>query len=273
MKPIYEFLDYREFLKEFYEEKKAENFFFSFQHMGQRVDMDASYLAKIVSAQRHIPVKKIPAFLKLCELTGSKADYFETLVFFCRAKSDKETKLHYENLIKLRAVKGFTLTSIQYKFYSKWYYTAIRAMLGLNDFSDEYEEIARKLDPPLRPLQVKQAITFMLRSKIIENTDAGVLKPTYRHISSGKASDRQAIRTFQKEMLTMASRSLEAHPPEERDISTITVAINKNTMESVKKIIEDCREAIRQCVDMDKNPDTIYQVNFQVYPLSREGKE
>ncbi len=271
MKPIYEFLDYREYLKEYYEEKKAENFFFSFQHMGQRVDMDASYLAKIVSAQRHIPVKKIPAFVKLCELAGSKAEYFETLVFFCRAKSDKETKLHYENLIRLRAVKGYTLTSIQYKFYSKWYYTAIRAMLGLSDYTDEYEDIAKRLDPPLRPLQVKQAVTFMLRSKIITRDENEILRPTNKHISSGKASDKQAIRTYQKEMMDMAGRSLNAHPKEIRDISTITVAINKTTITAVQKIIEECREAIRQCVDMDKDPDTIYQVNFQVYPLTKDA--
>lgn len=271
VKPLYEYLDYREFLRDYYEDRKSGNFFFSYQFMGQKVGMDPSYLAKILSGQRHIPTKKISLFSELCELSGKRAEYFETLVYFCRAKSDKESKLHYENLIKLRAVKGYTLTSAQYKFYSKWHYTAIRAILGLRNYTDEYEDIAKNLDPPLRPEQVRQAITFMLRNGLIKKNEDHVLKPTNKHISSGPQADKVAIRNFQKEMMHMAERSLEEHPKEIRDISTLTIAVKKECIPDIQNIIAECREAIRQRIDLDKDPDSIYQLNLQLFPLTREA--
>jgi uncharacterized protein (TIGR02147 family) len=272
LKPIYEYLDYQEFLKDFYEDKKSGNFFFSYQYIGQRVQMDPSYIAKVLSGQRHIPVNKILTFVELCNLEGKQQEYFENLVYFCRAKTDKETKLYYENLIRLRSVKGITVSSSQYKFYSKWHYTAIRAILGLKNYVDEYEEIAKKLDPPLRPEQVRQAITFMLRTEIIKKNTKGFLEPTWKHISSGLAGDKVAIRNFQKEMLHLAERSLEAHPKEVRDISTLTIAIKSECIPDIQRIIADAREAIRQRIDLDKDPDTIYQLNLQLFPLTQVQK-
>ena len=269
MKDLFTYLDYREYLKDFHEERKSENYFYSFQLIGRRVGMDASYVAKVLSGQRHLPADKVHAFVELCSLTGRKAEYFENLVFFCRAKSEKETKTYFDRLIRLRAVKGYTLSAAQCKFYSKWHYTAIRAVLGLGEWTDQYDQIAQRLEPTLRPHQVEQAITFMLRIGLVERDAQGVLRPTERHIRSGQAIEKQAIRTFQHEMISMADRSLSQHAPKDRDISTLTVAIKKDTIEDIRKLIGDCREAIRQRIDLDKDPDCIYQLNVQLFPLTR----
>ncbi len=270
MQSLFEYLDYRQFLREFYDFQKEKDYYFSFQYISQHVGMDTSSIAKIFSGKRHIPINKIALFVTLCKLTGTKAEYFESLVYFNRSKSEKEIAVHYENLIKLRSVKGFKLTATQYKFYSKWYYTAIRAILDLRNYTDEYEEISKLLNPPIKIEQVKLAITFMHKNDIIYTDDDGYLKPTWNHISSGKIGDRQAVHSFQKEMMDMAKRSLNVHHKDERDISSITVSMDKDSMDKIKKIIEECRHSIRKTIDMDKHSNSIYQINFQVFPLTKE---
>jgi uncharacterized protein (TIGR02147 family) len=44
MKSIFEYLDYRDFLKDFYEEKKAQRSFFSYRLFGAKIGLDACYL-------------------------------------------------------------------------------------------------------------------------------------------------------------------------------------------------------------------------------------
>lgn len=270
MKAFYEYLDYREYLRDFYAEKKSEWTSFSFQYLGRKLEMDASYVAKIFNNQRHLPVEKIQDLLGLLELKGKKADYFETLIHFGRAKSDQDSKVYFEKLVRLRSVQGYKLTAQQFKFYSKWYFTAIRAILGISQWTEEdAPEIARRLDPPLRPDQTRQALSFMLRTQLIEKDSNGYLRPTERHIRSGSRADAQLIRQFQMEMLDLAKRSLESHEPTVRDVTTLTIAIRSEALPDIRAILAEARQAIRQRIDLDSDPNQIYQLNLQLFPLTR----
>ena len=92
MQSVFDYLDYREFLKDFYEKRKQEGSYFSYRLFSSRVGIDASYLAKVIIKTRHISNKSIPAFIKFCGLKGKEADYFENLVYFGKAKSDKQSR-------------------------------------------------------------------------------------------------------------------------------------------------------------------------------------
>ncbi len=76
---IYEFTDYRQFLRQFYEEKKALNKTFSFRAMGQKLDLDAGFLVKVMNRQFHLRPKSFPKLFALCkfdELGGHRVKSF-----------------------------------------------------------------------------------------------------------------------------------------------------------------------------------------------------
>jgi len=277
LQPIFEYLEYREFLREFYQEKKKENFFFSFQFMGRKVGVDPSALAKVLAGQRHLANQKISLMADLCELEGRHADYFEALVHFCKAKSQKQSREWFEKLLKIRANSGHVLSARQYKFYSHWYYTAIRAILGIEDFRiEDAAKIGKRLDPPLQERRVSQSLKFLLTHGLISENEDGWLRPVHKHISSGnpreKAVDVQSIRRFQAEMIEQAKNSLENHDPQDRDFSTMTVAIGSEALDDVREIIAECRRAVRERLEMCENADTVYQLNMQFFPISRREK-
>ncbi len=47
MLSIFDYLDYRIFLKDFYEKKKNENSFYSYRYMGNKVGVDPGNIVKI----------------------------------------------------------------------------------------------------------------------------------------------------------------------------------------------------------------------------------
>lgn len=266
---LFEYIDYREYLRDFYEARKAVNPQYSYQVMGNRLDMDPSYVAKILAGQRHLPSKKVPAAIKLCALAPRASEFFECMVGFCRARSDAEARIYQAKMDRLRKVELRSLSSVQAMFYSSWVFTAIRAALGLRDWTDEYEQIALSLDPRLEASEVENAIHFLLEHELIQRDENGILHPTDRHIRSGTKVNRDAIRSFQKQMLEMGKRSIDVHAPAHRDVSTLTMAIRSDSLADIRKIIEDCRDAIRQRIDQDTDPDCIYQFNFQAFPLTK----
>ena len=82
MKPLKQYMEYRDFLHDFYETKRAEDGFFSVRYMANKVGMDHGYLVKLLHQKVHMAEGHIGRFVKLCGITGSDVDYFKTLVRF-----------------------------------------------------------------------------------------------------------------------------------------------------------------------------------------------
>ena len=91
MKSVFEYLDYRVYLKDFYEEKKSHQSFFSYRLFGNKVGVDPSYLAKVFLKVRHIADESVGSFISFCGLKEKEAEYFEALVHFIKAKSHSKT--------------------------------------------------------------------------------------------------------------------------------------------------------------------------------------
>jgi uncharacterized protein (TIGR02147 family) len=265
---LFEYVDYRQYLRDVYEARKGENPLYSFQMMGNRLGMDPSYVAKVLAGQRHLPADKVEAAARLCGLAGGAAEYFECMVGLCRSRSGSSARIFQERMDRIRGVKSAAVSSMQAQYYSSWIYTVIRAAIGLQDWRDEYAAMASRLDPSLDPGEVEKAISFLLEHDLIRRDEAGILQPVDRHIRPGTKVDREAIRGFQKEMLELGKRSIDEHPPLIRDVSTLTMAIRSDSLPDIRKLIEECREAIRQRIDLDMDPDCIYQFNFQAFPLT-----
>src|SRR5665647_2869286 len=129
MKSIKEYLEYRDFLKDFFEEKKEKNPCFSYRVMGKRVGIDASHLVKIFQKQRHISTPLINVLTEFCELKDHDALYFSALVHFNKAKSVQDSRVYYEKLLEFKGIRSYSLEKSQYEYYSKWYYSAILMLL------------------------------------------------------------------------------------------------------------------------------------------------
>jgi uncharacterized protein (TIGR02147 family) len=102
---VFEYLDYRQFLRDFYQNKKEENAFFSYRYMANRVDIDPGYLVKLLQGKYHLAVQKTQSMIDFCGFDAVEAEYFENLILFCRAKSESQTKLYFEKLLSLRSVQ------------------------------------------------------------------------------------------------------------------------------------------------------------------------
>lgn len=249
-------VDYREYLRDLYEDQKSQNPSFSLQSMGDQLDIDASHLSMTLAGERHLPAETIPALIKLCGLEDHEAEYLENLIHFEQAKTEKETQAYFDKLIRLRSKRGHIASNAQLALPSKWHFTAIRAMLGLCDWTYEYAEIAQLLDPPLDSNQVEQAIEYMLENGLATRGDSGVLQPADQRIDS----DPVPLAT-QQEARNSARQSMETRVPQVSDISTLPDTISSEGMNHIREIFTNFRESIRLQMAHNTNPDDIYQID------------
>jgi uncharacterized protein (TIGR02147 family) len=274
MKTIVEYIDYRDFLKDFYEDKKRNNSFFSYRIFGKKVGMDASLLVKVLSKSRHIGSKIIANFIEYLNLKGNEAEYFENLVHFTKSKSDKQSKLYFDKMLSLRDVKKRTLDEYQYEFYQKWYYSAVRLAIECFEFRGDYKELAEQLSPPITIKEAKKSIHLLKRLKLIEQDSTGKYVLTDSTVSTGDHWRSIAIRTYQEKTIKLSHESLERHAKEIRDISTITMGITSENFEDIREKLKEFRASIIKYVDESSDPDNVYQLNMQLIPLTQiDGKK
>ena len=265
---IFDYLNYQSYMKDYYEARKKQNSFFSYRFMGKVLGMDPGFLVKVIQAKILLPERAIPSVAKLCKLGEKESEYFEALVHYGRAKTQEDIKNRFERLIALRGMESRPLEPNQYDYYKKWYNGAIRALLTFWDFRGDYEALAAKVHPPISAQEAKESIELMVATGILTLTADGRYEVQGPPITTGEKWQSTAIRNYQQESIELALQSLVKDPKPVRDISTVTVAIRYADLEEIKARIKELRQSIMHMMTDSGEPDCVYQLNFQVFPMT-----
>src|SRR3989339_699573 len=150
-------------------EQKAATPAFSYRYFAQKAGYNSSGMYKdIVRGRTNIQPSFIAKLSKAMRHGRREEEYFENMVLFNQAKGVDEKKKYFERMMRFYNSKAYLVDSSQYEFYSKWYYSAIRDLLEVIDIKDDYQKLARSLNPTIRPEQSKKAIDILLELGMIK---------------------------------------------------------------------------------------------------------
>jgi len=96
MKPIFDYIDYRRFLKEYYAENKEAKSYFSYRFFSSRAGIKSPVFLKLVmEGKRNLTRPVIEKFCKALDFKEKDALYFRHLVLFNQGKTAQEKQEHY----------------------------------------------------------------------------------------------------------------------------------------------------------------------------------
>ena len=268
MVTIFGYFDFREFLKDDLAQRKARNPGFSIRSMAAKLQIDSSMLIRIFNEQRNISTNLMPKFIKFLGLRSKEAEYFDHLVKFCQAKSERERLAEYNVLVKLRSGRMREVPKAHYVFYEEWYFSAIRELLRFFPFTGDYHALSRTLEPPITVHEAKRAIGLLLRLGLIDKIgDAYVVRDD--SISTGERWHGTAVQRFHHDTLVKAIEGLNRIPRKERDYSTMTMCYSADGYKKVRELLKRTREEMTRIEDADRERNRVYQINMQLFPLSK----
>lgn len=147
---IYNYLDYRKYLKDLLKEKKAENGKFSHRYILGRMDIaSSSYLLNIIAGKFGITIKRVNQLSGILGLSNGEINYFKKLIYFDKAKSVGEKNDYYQQIMDYRKRKVTFITGKHFSLFSKWYFVVVREMLHIINFQDDYELLAKSVTPKI----------------------------------------------------------------------------------------------------------------------------
>ncbi len=273
MEDLYDFLDYRDYLKSRFDAVKDQNAWCSYRSIALKLGIDPGQLVKILQKKRHISERLTSTFIDYLKLEEQEAEYFICLIHFNKAKNQYESRLYLDKLMK---IKEFDLKKVkldQDVFYRKWYFSVIRILFAFYHFDGNYEKLGNLLSPPISAKEAQKAVNTLLDLGFIKKEGKNDMKPTERFISGGGNWRMLAVRHFQQQTIELSQNSLYNDPPEFRDISSLTISVKKSELQDFKDMITDFRSALLKKVrDSDQEPDSVYQLNIQLIPVALVNK-
>jgi uncharacterized protein (TIGR02147 family) len=276
---VFDYTDYRTYLAEYYEDQKARKTGFSYRTFSKKAGINSVGLYKdVVEGRQNLGRGLISKFSETLGHGKREAAYFEDMVYFCEVRTMDERKLYFKKMMASYESKAYKVDSDKFEYYSKWYYSAIRALISCVPVKDNYKAIAKALNPTIRPDQVKKAIQVLERLGFIRMRDDGYYEVTEPVITSGYQKPDKKVQLFnlinyQKTMLEMAGKAYDINPLKAIDMSTLTLSVSKQTYKEIKKEIADVRSRIAAMAARDKNPDRVYQMSYKLFPLTRVNGE
>jgi uncharacterized protein (TIGR02147 family) len=273
---IFDYSDYRKFLREFYEVEKSLDPTFSYRVFATAVDMDASLLLKILQGKRHVSPKCIESFVQFFRFKEGKAEYFREMVAYGKAKNDEQVRRHFETLQKMRPLACRELDEARYRYFQQWFYPMIRSALDVFDYRGPQDAAALgdSCVPKLTATQVQGAVDALLQLGLAQKRKDGRIVPTEAHIKTKERWFSASISEYQQNIADLARRSIAGTPREERDISTLTMALDSSQIEKIREILAETRKSIVNVVNAmpSKICDSVYQLNFQLFPMMKKVK-
>lgn len=269
---IFEYLDYRQYLNDYYERAKEHNSAFSFRYFARRAKLSSpSFLRHVMRGERNLGADSVGKFVQALNLDDEEAKFFSALVHFNQAKTNTE-KIHAFELVAAsrRFGQARRLDRAMFDYFSHWYYPAIREMVSRPDFVEDPQWVAVQLLPPIEPNQAKEALETLEEIGLLErDPETGRLKRNDVSITTGHEVRSLAIASYHRQMLHRASEAIEIIDREWRDLGAMTICISPETAGELKERIHAFRELLFELCDREDNPQVVYQFNTQLFPLSK----
>lgn len=272
MKRIEQYDDYREFLKDYFADRKQRFPFFSNRYFCKKAGIKSpSLYQEVVDGKRNLTSATIGSFIKGLGLTDLDAAYFTALVHLNQSKSDKEREVFLNQLKRYRnRVKQEVVAADHYDYYANRYNPVLRELACIIDFKDDYELLGKMLNPQIRKKEVQDSIELLLRLGFLVKDSDGKYHQKSPAITTGPKVQSVGVRSLNRQFSELGTRSLDAIDRSERNVSSMTIGISEGSFRKIEQEIEEFKDRIRRIVDEDKCSDRVYNVNIQVFPLSRK---
>jgi uncharacterized protein (TIGR02147 family) len=266
---IFEYIDYRRYLRDAYEERRKESAKFSYRYIAGKVGFSSpGFFANVLSGKKDISLKLVLKFAELFKLGRKEKEYFETLVLFNKATGASEKKEYLDRLLQLRGGRVKKVEAHQWEYFENWHHAVVRELIAIKPFRGDYKALAAMVNPPITVPEARKSIELLERLDLIRKGPDGAYERTDAAISAGDAISKALIGAFQLQAMELAKYAMDHSPGGTRNFSTLTMSVSGPTYLAMLEELRAFRRRLLEMAQASEQVDRVYQMNFHVFPLS-----
>jgi uncharacterized protein (TIGR02147 family) len=236
---------YQDLIKTEFEARLARNSHYSLRAFARDVGMTPQMMSAVLNKKKDLSVDSAVEIAGRLRFDPHQTQDFIDAVVMAGCKSSQA-----KDVIKKRieerhlSSNGFKpLTVEMFKAISNWYHLAILELTDTKGFKSDSRWIASRLG--ISVFEVKEAITRLMALELLEEEN-GILKRTEFNISALSDVPASALREHAKQILSKGISALEEQDQRDRDITSMTMAVDPNLLPEAKKMIMQFRRKLNK---------------------------
>ncbi len=280
MGTIFEYMDYRDYLRHLFEQRKTDHPFYSYRLFSQKAGFKSpNFLKLVVDGKRNLTKESVYRVAKAFGLNKGESDYLENLVFLNQSKTLDEKNLYLSRILRYRVkCDPKLMESSEYDYYSQWYNPVICELVTAIDFGEDYRRLGSAVIPAITAAEAEKSVALLLKLGFVARKENGNYARTAASFTTGPQVRSVAVANYHKAMMRLASESIERFAADDRDITSVTVAVSRDTCQMIREKLQRVRRELLELAEADRNPGRVVQLNLQLFPLSielnhEEGRE
>lgn len=272
MKPIVEYSDFRQYMRDYYDERKRRSVF-SWREFSKIAGFTSSSYMKVVcdgkSKLSRIGVERTGQAMGL---VGFEMDYFRAMVEYGQTETEAKKKSAYENMLAIARVHKIRVMEGElFEFYDSWHNPVVRELAPLMPGATP-GEIAKMCNPEVSAADVQKSLNFLTRVGLLKREGRDAFVQAETSIAGTPDATRLALRGMHRQMSKLATPAVDL-PVDERHFSGVTMGLSRRSYERIASLIDEFRRQVIAVAAEDKDIDQVYRLNLQLFPLSRKVKE
>jgi len=266
---LFKYLDYRAWLRDWFEARKAANPRFSHRAFVRRTGQRSpSLLADVIGRRRNLTPALVERFSAATKLTAEEARFFGLLVALDQAQEPDERNRVWEKIAASRRfLAARRIEGESFRYVSRWYYPAIRELARRSDFEADPAWIAQTLVPRITTAQARDALRALVDLGMLTEVD-GRMQQTEGAVVTPREVAGLAAHNYHQGMLERAIDGIRGFKAVERHYTGVTVCVPEALMPQLKKELNVFAERLLEICDSAEGAERVLQINLNLFPLS-----
>lgn len=270
------YTDFRAYLRDMIAYLKATRRGFSYRMFALEAGFSSpSFLKLVADGQRNLSPESVDRVVKGLRLERREAELFEALVELGQAETDERRDRAWTRIARLAQRDPVTrLQREQFEVYARWYPFVIRELATLPGFSEDAAALSKRMRFPVKPEDVQRALTQLEGVGLLVRGEDGALRPAEKNLTSGPEVRTLAVRSFHRQMIRNAELALEAIPPDERNVTGVTVPLTRTQYQRVTELAQAFRREVLAIADGDDAGERreVHHLVMALIPLTKEPR-
>jgi uncharacterized protein (TIGR02147 family) len=261
---------YRTILREELEARCARNPTYSLRSFARDLGLAPARLSDVLRGRYGLSRLAAEGIAKRLGWNDQECDRFCDLVESEHGRDQRKREAARERLQTGVGSHYRQLTLDSFQVISEWYHYVILELAVTEDFQSDEQWISRQLGLNLNV--TRAAIARLKRLDLLVQDEDGRLRPTEGTTASPDGVPSDAVKKFHRQVLEKAMRAIDFQDVEQRDLSSMILAIDTDQIPEAKKAIRKFRRDFDTKFGAAKKKNQVYCLATQFFRMSGESE-
>jgi uncharacterized protein (TIGR02147 family) len=270
---LFEFTDYREYLRAWFKAKKEGNSNFSHRVFARLAGQSSpSGLLNVMQGRRALSLPNAQRYAKALKLTLLETEHFIDLVRMAHEDREEDREAAALRVMSRRNFRAAErLKDERLILISRWYYLAIHELACHPGFRMDPAWVASALRPGITEEQAATALEVLVEEGMLEVHEDGSVSPRDPTLVTEHEAS-QFVNSYHHQMLEHGGQALVDCAPEERYFGGLTVSVTPELLPQLRREIMSFQERILHICDTARegrvDEVSVHQLCLQFFPMS-----